>query len=267
MKAIVFLVEQMAVGLYIVTGVGIYLALRSWMKARQHARATYFELERDIYRYQRANSLTALVLLMEFGLAVLGIQKVVAPTIRAADGTSLTIADVVQDGSFQTPTPAPAQFGNSPIDASGVSLQDEQLVKVLATPTLTPTPVGTILPNPPPISGCDKPNAILQSPANGMLVFEPVNVVGTAYTDNFAFYRFELNGPSTFGNFAPIRTYDIPVKETNVLGQFVPSFYQPGEYQFRVTVFDSTATLKAACTVNITISEPISTATPIGQAK
>jgi hypothetical protein len=57
------------------------------------------------------------------------------------------------------------------------------------------------------------------------------------------------------------------VKEINVLGQFVPSFYQPGEYQFRVTVFDSTATLKAACTVNITISEPIPTATPSGNAK
>jgi hypothetical protein len=134
---------------------------------------------------------------------------------------------------------------------------------VIATPTLTPTPVGTLLPNPPPVLGCDTPGATLQVPANGMLVFEPITVIGTANAENFAFYRFELNGPQTLGSFAILRDYTQPVLETGVLGQFVPSFYQPGRYQFRVTVFDITNTLRAACTVNITISEPIPTPTPL----
>jgi hypothetical protein len=90
-----------------------------------------------------------------------------------------------------------------------------------------------------------------------------VNVIGTAYTENFAFYRFELNGPETFGSFAIIRDYDQPVSTLGELGQFVPSFYQPGDYQFRLTVFDVTNTLKAACTINIRISEPIPTPTPL----
>jgi hypothetical protein len=97
-----------------------------------------------------------------------------------------------------------------------------------------------------------------------MLVFEAVNVIGTASTENFAFYRFEIKGPQTFGNFAVIRTYDKPVAEKGLLGQFVPAFYQPGAYQFSVTVFDTTNTLKAGCTVNITITEPIPTPTPLG---
>jgi hypothetical protein len=263
MNALLFLIEQIAPGLYILTAVGVLVLWRRWGRARREFRSTHFELERDIYRYQQANALTGLVLLIEFGLVVVGIQQVVVPTVRATEDTSLTLIQVVDDGQFNTPTPAPVAFGNAPVDPSGVQLGEQEIVRVQATPTLTPTPVGTILPNPPPIAGCDTPGATLQIPANGMLIFDPINVVGTANADNFAFYRFELNGPQTLGNFALLRDHDQPVPEIGVLGQFVPAFYQPGLYQFRLTVFDITNTLKAACTVNITISEPIPTATPL----
>lgn len=264
MTAIVFLIEQVAVGLYILAGVGLLVAWRRFTQAQGELRATPFELERDIYRYKRANALTALLILTEFGLAVLGIQQVVAPTMRETMDIG-SAASVMTDGLVASPTPAQVLFGQVPIDPSGVQIGVEEVVQVIATPTLTPTPVGTLLPNPPPVMGCDTPNATLQVPANGMLVFEPMNVIGTANIDNFAFYNFEVNGPGTFGNFSVIRSYDRPVAETGVLGQFVPSFYEPGQYQFRVTVFDSTNVLKAACLVNITISEPIPTPTPLQQ--
>lgn len=267
MTALVFFIEQIAIGLYILVGVGIFWVWRyKYLTARRELRATHFELERDIYRYQQANWLTVLVVLVEIGLVVVGVQQVVAPTIRGTTNTSLQVIPDQVDGVFATATPAPVALGVSPIDASGVNLGEEEVEQVQATPTLTPTPVGTILPNPPPIAGCDTSGATLQVPANGMLIFEPINVIGTASTENFAFFRFEIKGPATFDNFAPLRDYDQPVPNTGVLGQFVPAFYQPGEYQFRLTVFDITNTLKAACTVNITISEPIPTATPIAQS-
>jgi hypothetical protein len=267
MTALVFLIEQTAVGLYILIGLGIFMAWRRWARTRRDYRATHFELEREIFRYKGANALTLMLLLVEAGLVVLGVQQVVAPTIRPelAKSGVLDQNQALTDGIVISPTPPEIQFGNSPIDASGVQIGEQEVAAVIATPTLTPTPVGTILPNPPAISGCDTPNATLQVPANGMLVFEPMNVMGTAYTDNFAFYRFELKGPQTFGNFAIIRDYDQPISTISELGQFVPSFYQPGDYQFRLTVFDITNTLRAACTVNISISEPIPTPTPLQQ--
>jgi hypothetical protein len=265
MTALVFLIEQTAVGLYILIALGLFITWRRWARARREYRATHFELEREIFRYQQANAMTLLILLIQAALIVLGVQQVVAPTVRASADTTVQTIDVVEDGFAPSPTPPEVNFGSSPIDVSGVQIGEEEIVQVIATPTLTPTPVGTILPNPPPISGCDTPNATLQVPANGMLVFEPVNVIGTAFTENFAFYRFELNGPQTFGNFALLRDYDQPVANMAELGQFVPSFYQPGAYQFRLTVFDITNTLRAACTVNITISAPIPTATPLTQ--
>lgn len=263
MTGLVFFVEQIALGLYILIGVGLLILWMRLSQAQRDLRATYYELERDIYRYRRSNALTALVLLAELGLVVLGVQVVVAPRLRANLDLQ-TLTGAITDLPFVTPTPPEVVFGGSPIDISGVRIGATEVVRVLATPTLTPTPVGTILPNPPAVEGCDTPNATLQVPANGMLVFEPINVIGTASTENFAFYRFELNGPQTLGSFAILRDYTQPVAETGVLGQFVPSFYQPGRYQFRVTVFDITNTLRAACTVNITISEPIPTPTPLG---
>ncbi len=265
MIALVFFIEQTATGLYILIGVGLLLMWRRWSAARREIRATHFELERDFYRFRQANAATLFILLIEAGLVILGIQQVVAPTLRAdAQISTIALAQTnQQDGDFATATPAPVNFDNSPIDPSGVQIGGQELVRVQATPTLTPTPVGTILPNPPPIVGCDKPGATLQIPANGMLVFQPIRIVGTAFTDNFSFYRFEISGPSTQGNFAVIGEYTQPVFEIGTLGQFVPSFYIPGAYEFRLTVFDINTTLQAACRVNITISEPIPTATPL----
>jgi hypothetical protein len=263
MTGLVFLVEQVAVGLYILIGVGLFVTWRRWRRARGAYRATYFELEREIFREKQSNAVTTLLLLIELGLVVFGVQRIVAPTIRETSDMAAVV--VLDDTPFYTPTPGPVEFGNSPIDASGIEIGSTEIPQVLATPTLTPTPVGTILPNPAPVDGCDTPGATLQVPANGMVVFEPITVIGTASTENFAFYRFELNGPQTFGNFAILRDYAQPVSTISELGQFVPSFYQPGLYQFRLTVFDITNTLRAACTVNITISEPIPTPTPLVQ--
>lgn len=266
MTALVFFVEQTAISLYIFTGLGILLSWFSWRRNSRALRTTHYELERDLFQFRRANALTILILLVEFGLAIAGVQFVVAPVIRATTDTTQQIERVVSDGAAPSPTPVSlvSVSGNSPIDPSGINLQGDDGVKIQITPTLTPTPVGTILPNPGPVIGCDTPNATLQVPQNGMLVHEPINIIGTAFADNFSFYRLELKAENS--NFAPLpRDYDQPVTEIGVLGQFVPAFYQPGAYQFRLSVFDITLTQVASCTVNITISEPIPTPTPLGQ--
>lgn len=264
MSALIFLIEQTATGLYIFLAVGIVIALRSVFRARTAYRATYFELERDLAKFQRANSVTVLLILIEAALIVAGIQRVVAPAVRdSLSMPQVSLAGVVSDGEFRTPTPQPFT-GGIVIDSSNVQLGVVDPASVIQpTPTLTPTPVGTIVPNAPPAE-CASPNVQLQIPANGMIVFEPLAVRGIATADNFSSYRFEINGPTTFGSFATIGidgTNAVP--ELGVLGQFSPSFYQPGQYSFRVSVFDITGASVASCTVTIYISEPIPTPTPL----
>ncbi|MAS33257.1 MAG: hypothetical protein CL610_04580 [Anaerolineaceae bacterium] len=264
MTTLVFLIEQVAIGLYILLGVGILLTWRRWQRARREFRATYFELEKDLARGARGDAVTTLILLLEAVLLVAGIQNVVAPTIRSVSDINVVNAQVITDGDFNTPTPAFNE--GAQIDASGVNLTPDDLsLRVLATPTLTPTPVGTIVPNAPAAIGCTEEGATLQIPTNGLRVFEPISVIGTAFMDDFAFYKFELAGPVTGGNFAPLEDHTQMVREAGALGQFVPAFYPPGEYQFRLSVFDITNTMGPSCTVNIYISEPIPTPTPLGQ--
>jgi len=238
------------------------LAARRLAKARGEVRGTQFELERDMARYRQSNAVTTLILLVEMALIVFGVQRVVAPTLRnSATGDQLPI-DAVQDLTFIPPTQPPITPFQP--DISGVQIgATDPSQRIVSTPTLTPTPVGTIRPNAPPIRGCDVPGVNLQVPANGMVVFEPMRVIGVATVENFSAFKFEINGPSTLGNFAPIQTYTQPVPEMGELGQFVPSFYEPGEYQFRLSVFDITGAMKASCTVTIYITEPIPTATPL----
>ena len=264
MTTLVFLVEQIAVGLYILLGVAIFLTLRRLIRARQAYRSTHFELEKDLARGARGDAITGLILLLEVVLIVVGVQHVVAPTVRANLGIEVSNVQALTDGEFNTPVPVFNE--DAQIDASNINLTPDDLsLRVLATPTLTPTPVGTIVPNAPPAVGCTDPGATLQVPTNGLRVFEPIRVVGTAFMDDFAFYRFEIRGPVTGNNFAPLEDHTQMVEEIGDLGQFVPSFYEPGEYQFRLSVFDITNTMGPSCAVNIYISEPIPTPTPLGQ--
>ncbi len=196
MANIVFLIEQTAIGLYILLGVGVVWQLRQWMNARQDYKATSFELERDLARYKSGNALTLMVLLIEAGLIVFGVHNIVAPTLR--DDMNILQASVVEvediDSRFVTPT-RPASSGGVVFDPSGVDFGSEQNLQVFSTAVLTATPVGTIEPNAPAPAGCDTPNATLQIPANGMRVFQPISVAGTAFIDNFSSYKLEIGRP------------------------------------------------------------------------
>ena len=113
--------------------------------------------------------------------------------------------------------------------------------------------------------GCNSANASLQVPANGQVLFDSVTVVGTANVPNFAFYKFELSGPSTGNVFTPVggdRTS--PVLQTGTLGQLALSQFQPGTYFFRLAVFDNTTMLRASCTVTVILRERPPTPTKVG---
>lgn len=259
MMGLIAFIEQTALGWYFAVLAGLLIFWWRWRRARYEYRATHFELERDLARYKQANALTALVLLFEMGLLIAGIQNVVAPTLRRQQGREIAAAPV-SDGTYVPPTRTTQQVSIEPVD--GLAPTDPALL-VFATPTLTPTPVGTIVPNMPAAIGCDSAAAMLQVPANGMLVHQPITVIGTAFTDNFVFYKLELNGPSTFNSYSVLYEHYFSVTEVSELGQFVPSGLEPGDYRFRLTVFDISNTLRAACEVNIRISPPIPTETPI----
>ncbi len=269
-ERLVFFIEQISPALYILCGLGILWGMRAYYLARQMLAGAQFELERELAQYRAANAITAVLALIEIGLAVAAVAQIVAPTLRNNPPQIFAAApETVEDTPFVTAVPGSIPSpGAGPAFAEGVDipgLEDELNLAPFATPTLTPTPVGTIIPDVPPAVGCDTPNARLIIPANGMIVFEATTVVGSANTENFAFYRFELNGPATNNVWRLLSEYTAPVVEGE-LGQIVPSLFIPGEYRFRLRVFDITNTLQASCAITIIISPPIPTPTPIRES-
>lgn len=266
MESLALLIEQTAIGWYILIGVGLVWYWRKWVNSRFAYRSTHFELERDLARYQRANAMTAMVLLGEAAMIVVGMQQVVAPTIREdmlARGVAVEI--VQEDGEFATPTP-PAVIEGVVIDDSDVpdlSAQDD--AQIFITPTLTPTFVGTILPNMPQPRGCESPNAMLQIPANGMVVHVPIEIRGTAFGENFGSWKLEARpSTDTDGAFGVLDEGGQPIVELGNLSQFDPTGYERGMWLVRLMVFDTLGELIHSCQVTIEIRDPIPTPTPLG---
>jgi hypothetical protein len=254
--------DRIAPGLYL-----FVVALCLWniwrvRTARVELRATYYELERDLARLKQVNALTIIVIAAQVALLVMGIQQSLLPYLQQEERLRNVAAEqnVLEDGVFVTSTPPPIVA--SGLDIQPVEIGGDENPGLQLTPTYTPIPVGTIIPNAPPIQGCGDPRATLKVPANGMRVFQPTTVIGTAYTDNFTSAKIEISGPGTNNTYAVIGETLLPVRDTADFSQFSPAQYIAGIYQFRLMVFDISGSPVASCMVNIYISEPPVTPTP-----
>ncbi len=257
MISLVFFIERISFGLYILSAGGVLFMAYQLQQARRELSVAQFKLEREQALVRQASALTFGGLLIEFMVAVWAIANLMAPTIRDIRTTPQDSASFRPE-RFVTSTPAP----NPPVALDAGSGGAEGPV-IFATPVPTATPVGTIIPDAPDIVGCPRDRAWLLIPGNGQLVFETTTFWGTANINDFAFYRFEIKPAVPDAQFAPIGDYATPVID-GPLGDFYPLNFPSGEYRFRLTVFDNTYTMRALCEVTIFVSEPPPTPTPIG---
>ncbi|MEB2287291.1 MAG: hypothetical protein OZ934_04170 [Anaerolineae bacterium] len=257
MTSVVFFIERISFGLYILCAAGILLMAFRLQQARRELAIAQFKLEREHALVRQAAAITFGGLLIEIMVGVWAIATIMAPAVRDLR-TSPQSAQAPVLARFVTSTPAP----NPPIalDAGGGVVAGPA---VFATPEPTATSVGTIIPGAPQIAGCPRESAWLLVPGNGHLIFETTTFWGTAITSDFAFYRFELKPAVAGAEFAPIGDYSVPVVD-GPLGDFYPINFANGEYRFRLTVFDTTQTMRHLCEVTIHISDPPPTPTPIG---
>lgn len=262
MTSIFFFIDQIALGIYIIIGAIIVFLARKWLVARSEYDSTRFELERDLARHQQLTALTSIMSSALIVVAVLGVQNVVVPFLQSEQTIQERASAVgaVEDGVFMTPTLAPRSGSGINIEPVP-DLGDDDAPVLLLTPTLTPTPVGTIVANPPPAEGCTDPRATLQVPANGMRVFQPIRVIGTAYAEDFTYAKLEINGPGTDGVYGVVNEITQPLETIGDMAQFVPNHIE-GVYKFRLMVFDLSNQPVASCTVNIYIGPPPVTPTP-----
>lgn len=280
---IALFIQTIQVLLYILGALALLISMRSFIISRHDLRIAEFELERELARRKEANAVTRTLAFVEVLLAIFAIANVVAPSLQLEplnpDNPALGgIAPQPTFAPFYTSTPGgngieasgtPGAAGADVIanllaSASAQPIGSNNQNQILSTPTLAPTLVGTINPDAPKALGCDTPGATLEIPANGQTIYDSLTIRGTANVQNFSRYKFELSGPSTGNAFTPFGgDKTSPVPSLGTLGQLNLNAFQPGSYQFRLAVFDTTDTLKASCTVNVELRARPATATPL----
>jgi hypothetical protein len=144
----------------------------------------------------------------------------------------------------------------------GVYLADQFLLPNYLVPRATPVPTARPTPTPSPIavqsgvvvdsSGCENPDATITAPTAGERIAGSFEVLGTANTPNFAFYKFEISGVGTGGEWLSLGVGTAPIVDGR-LGSFDSSAREPGEYAFRLVVLDNAGNFPPPCVLPITI--------------
>jgi hypothetical protein len=146
--------------------------------------------------------------------------------------------------------------------AMGLYLTDQFVLPGLLLPSVPPSPTPRPTPTASPIavqtgivvdsSGCENPDATLTAPKAGDRIAGAYEVVGTANITNLAFYKIEISGAGTGGQWLSLDVGTEP-KVNDVLGSFDASAREPGEYAFRLMVLDNAGHFPPPCVIPITL--------------
>lgn len=198
----------------ILMGLGVIglIFLFRLVTARSYLTTTPYGLEREVALRRQNAALAILSLLVIVALIVYLMQSVIMPELVGPPATV-------------TPTPQPTPTA-SPVATGGNIVVDS--------------------------SGCDNPLATLTAPKTGDRIAGSFEVAGTANIPNMAFYKFEISGAGTGGEWLSLGVGPTPVVD-GVLGRFDAGARETGEYAFRLVVVDNAGEGPPPCVVVVTL--------------
>jgi hypothetical protein len=188
-------------------------SLVALVRARLYLSRTPFGLEREWALRRQNRALAVLTVLVLSAVALYLSDQVLLPRVRAANATQ---------SAPLLPTPTPTA-----ITGGGQVVVDS--------------------------SGCENPAATLTAPRPDERIVGAFEVKGTANIPNFAFYKFEISGAGTRGEWLSLGVGTTPVVEGN-LGSFDATAREPGAYAFRLVVLDNAGNFPAPCVVPVVIA-------------
>jgi hypothetical protein len=230
-----------------------YFAWRA-RSMRQAGAVTPYSLEREGLPERVNRTWTTAGIFGLVGVLALLVSPVILS--HTTDTVARSVLTPVAGILTRTPTPSPSPTPLTP------------------SPTPTPTPELSVTPSPPPTQvveeaasatpqpafvsqACPDPRVQLSAPATGQSLAGVVEIRGTATIPDFAFYKFEINGPLTGGEWWTVSDLFYTPVDGGLLGYWdaMPVALQaPGLYSFRLVVVDSTGNYPAPCVVQVRIA-------------
>ncbi len=245
MAIIVKLISNYAPWVYAACGIIALWYLRVAIQARQERRQAAFSLEREAAlnkTYQTLNLGFFLLLVMG---AVYFISNNVAPAVQPLVDAVVSPTPTVLILPTMTPTP--------PEPATATPTPSPEPTK---KPTPRPTPTVALTPTVPPIVAprCPDSRARLLRPGVNEAVSGNVQIVGSANTDRFDYYKLEFKPSGSAGDPTFIVSSRQPVTN-GFLGAWNVSGLPAGAYTLYLRTVDVTGNF-GECTVQVQVERP-----------
>ena len=209
----------------------------------------------DLYELQwGTHKITPKVVVPE-GLKV---ESILPDTIEVEIGFGPTFVPTQTPEPTETPQPVETpQPTETPQPVETPELTETPPPVETLTPTPPPTPTPTITPEPSPtatpapLAECPDPGARLTYPAVNAMLQGPVQITGSAYVDNFDYYKFEFRYEG-ITEWSFLQRFERPVTD-GLLGVWDTSALLPGNYWFRLVVVKNDGNFIEPCQVSVII--------------
>lgn len=238
MTTLLTFIARIATFLYVLAGIGILFALRSFAQARGARRVAVFGLEREEAESRlRQSGSTILLLVLLIGV-VYSVRNVVVPNIQ-------------EPGPPPTVTPM-VFFVTQQATATQTRLLYPTVTATVPVAPDTGINYATADPNG---NGCDLQGARITSPTPGQTVSGLVSVEGEANILNYSQHKLELSGPVTEGAWVVVWTSTSPIFP-GWLGDWDTSSLAPGDYTLRLVVLRTDGSFPTPCRVQVVVTSP-----------
>ncbi len=208
--------------LFLLIGLLLF-ARRAWI-AWQDLQEAVFQLERDYARERLRQSLLAMLLSL---------------------GTLVALALVVHGWNRAAPSPT------GPVALASTGTPAAEGTPASQAPTPTPTPLPTVAVDG--REGCVPDRVMITDPAPGSTVAGEIQIKGTAWLENFGFYKVEF-APVGQSLFLTIEADRIPRVNDVLVQAWDTTDLPPGDYVLQLVVVDNTGQALPPCRVRFTIA-------------
>ena len=249
MAVLVNIISDYSGWIYAACAVAALYLLRTAFMARKERRQAAFTLERETAVNRTHSALRwAIIVLALMGLTYgvsTYLSKAVEPIIAQADPTPTPV--------FLINTPTPTAAPVTPAVAETATETPTPRPRATPRPTLIepttppPTPTRPLVIAP----SCPDGRAVILEPGMGQRVTGPVQFIGIAQTDSFAYYKIEVKPAASGGDFGFYLRRETPVTN-GPLGIWDPAGLPAGDYLLRLVTVDATGNF-GQCTVQVTV--------------
>ena len=227
--------------IYLLLGLAALYFIRRFILAWQELREAAFGMERESAQARLNQATIVLVFLLAMVISEFVLVSFIAPAMP---------------GAVPLPTPTLNLLASPTTTLPAGAVENLLTTTTPISGTLTASTPTAVISG----SACIPGQIEISAPTNASPISGVVEIIGTANTPNFGFYKLEMR-PSEDPNWLTVLAGN-EVRINAVLGVWNTSLLTPGSHQLSLVVTDNQGQSQPPCIVQVNITLPVETQQP-----